>query len=525
MSQDRQVDLYLAWEQALNDSKIDVALVASLETEAAEFGIDLRRINTVLLNGMTAAVGGWNPDLHPRGRDGQFIEKLGIVNLFDFKKSRTGKRIPEARGTVKEIKPTRRKGQPDIVVELDDGSTVTVKPNQVSSGPNIKARLLAPDARSLQEFEGRSDPDAEVARARFQLDRILDQPSNTPEAEALKEEIRERLGREDGGLSDEQVMNYRAAIQEAELGDRSQSKADDEMLEDFGQGVPTSTQDQYLSYSEAEQAQGNTPLDLADWLMEGGPEGEDSGTNQIGELLTSEPGELGSKTNPIKTSDPLEAVEALYAGQYVELESIHQVSTLLDELGRIANEAKAAGDEAPNYDLCLVTVPGTNLFCVESKGIPRIQMPQLGGIPTAGSKADSLPKNANGEVDIGPAFIDHLRSKGVLVEEKRRMASHLKASQSELSGPKVAQMMQWMESGDEKALSSIRESAIFSTKDDYVIDGHHRWASVVGLDAMEGPLDELDMPVREIDMEILDVLREANEFAIAMGVPSQAVTV
>jgi hypothetical protein len=42
---------------------------------------------------------------------------------------------------------------------------------------------------------------------------------------------------------------------------------------------------------------------------------------------------------------------------------------------------------------------------------------------------------------------------------------------------------------------------------------------VVGLDAQEGGLDELDMPVREIDMDILDVLKEANDFAIDFGVP------
>ena len=204
------------------------------------------------------------------------------------------------------------------------------------------------------------------------------------------------------------------------------------------------------------------------------------------------------------------------------MESVDQVSTLLDEMARIANEAKAAGEKAPNYDLCLVTVPNTNLFCAESKGIPRIEMPQLGGIPVPGSRADTLPKNDGGEVDIGPAFVRHLREKGVNVEETRKLASHLKASQSELVGVKVGGMMKWMEAGSVQARNTIRESSIFVTRDGYVVDGHHRWAAVVGLDAQEGGLDELDMPVRVIDMDILDVLKEANDFAIEFGVPPQA---
>ena len=37
----------------------------------------------------------------------------------------------------------------------------------------------------------------------------------------------------------------------------------------------------------------------------------------------------------------------------------------------------AKGGKAPNFNLCNVSVTGSNLFCAESKGIPRIQMPQL----------------------------------------------------------------------------------------------------------------------------------------------------
>ena len=79
-------------------------------------------------------------DMHPRGRDGQFIEKLGIVELFDVKGAKPGQR-----GKVTQIVPTKQRGRPDIIVELqnDDGSigkSVKVKPDQIESAPE-KARL------------------------------------------------------------------------------------------------------------------------------------------------------------------------------------------------------------------------------------------------------------------------------------------------------------------------------------------------------------------------------------------------
>ena len=59
----------------------------------------------------------------------------------------------------------------------------------------------------------------------------------------------------------------------------------------------------------------------------------------------------------------------------------------------------AAGKDAPDYDLCQVTVADTNMFCLESlqtkeypEGIPRVEMPQLSGTPVPGSQADALDR-------------------------------------------------------------------------------------------------------------------------------------
>ena len=486
-----KVDLYLEWEQALNQPEVDAALVASLESKARDMELDLWQINNLMLNSMTAAINiQWNPDLHPRGRDGKFIESFGLVRLFDFT-DRKGNRWPESSGKVTDITPDPdNPGNPDIEVELPEGGHVTVKPNQVASAPDIKARLgdrELGEARSETEFNYIGAPDFE------------------PEAETVEEQLEEDIAFADT------IYNTSRDVGMLNVGDEIILPGDmPGTIVEFE--FPGDRPDSVKVHTDGGTYHGKTTDILPNYRP-----GEE--VNPIGEPVMEKPGELGSKSNPIKTADPLEAVEALRDGKFVELESVDQVSTLLTELADIAAEAKAAGEEAPNYDLCLVSVPGTNLFCAESKGIPRIEMPQLSGFPVPGSKADSLPRTEEGGVDIGPAFMDHLRSKGVGVKEERRLASHLKASQSELIGSKIAGMMRAMDSGNDFAIRNIRENPIFVTSDGYVIDGHHRWASVVGWDALEGGIEDYDMPVRTIDMDIMEVLSEANKFANDFGIP------
>jgi hypothetical protein len=47
------------------------------------------------------------------------------------------------------------------------------------------------------------------------------------------------------------------------------------------------------------------------------------------------------------------------------------------------------------YDLCKVSVKGTNLFCGGNKGIPRDAMPQAKGEVVKGSKAEKLLAKQN----------------------------------------------------------------------------------------------------------------------------------
>jgi hypothetical protein len=218
----------------------------------------------------------------------------------------------------------------------------------------------------------------------------------------------------------------------------------------------------------------------------------------------------------IETDDIEVAVRALAEGRTVALSQPRQVSTLLDRLAQTVEEAKARGEQAPSYDLCNVTVKGTNLFCAGGKDIPRLKMPQLYGKPVPGSPADALPKDKWGEVDIGPAFLKHLSAHGLEVESATEDPAYLRATQSELNGAKVAALAKVMDADPD---STLRTVPLFVSRDNYIVDGHHRWAAVVAADYRSDTDAKLTIPVRRVKMDIIPLLARAHKFASDYGLP------
>jgi hypothetical protein len=227
----------------------------------------------------------------------------------------------------------------------------------------------------------------------------------------------------------------------------------------------------------------------------------------------------GGETNQDPSGDVIDTlVEALSqykAGNQVVVPA-ESVYTVLEELAAFAKDAKDKGDKATDLDLCKVSVPGTNLFCGENKGLLREEMPQLSGVPTKGSKADGMEKDKKGRANIGEAFVEHLRDGGVETREGEVLASSLKATQKQVIGADVAGIMKALEDG------SMPEQTLFVSRDGYVIDGHHRWAAAVGLDYKDGKAGDLKMKVRVIDLSIDEVLKKANAFADEMGMPRRS---
>lgn len=216
------------------------------------------------------------------------------------------------------------------------------------------------------------------------------------------------------------------------------------------------------------------------------------------------------------TSNVDDAVTALAGNEKVELTSIRQVSTLMDKLRDIAKQAIKDGTKAQTYNLCNVSVAGTNLFCAGNKGINRVNMPQLKGKPVAGSLADKMPRDSRGEVDVGPGFRENLENAGFQVSDDIEKASYLKATQNELNGVKVAGIAKAYDEG------KLAREPLFVSKDNYIVDGHHRWAAMVAADSESGSLGHITVPVERVDDNIIDILGRANKYAADQGIPQSS---
>lgn len=108
------------------------------------------------LGGMSAAV--FDPSLHPRGRDGQFIEVGGLVKLFGFGMDENGQRtnVQNRRGRVEKID-----GPDDIwVQEPDGGPRYKVRSSQVERLPEPKAYLndVPGTSRSVEIWGADKEP-------------------------------------------------------------------------------------------------------------------------------------------------------------------------------------------------------------------------------------------------------------------------------------------------------------------------------------------------------------------------------
>jgi len=227
---------------------------------------------------------------------------------------------------------------------------------------------------------------------------------------------------------------------------------------------------------------------------------------------------------PIKVKTVEEAAEHVLNGHVVEVVDVRTAHTLIEKLAKMAAEAKAAGKDAKDYDLCQVTVAGSSIFCAESlrtkeypSGVPRIEMPQLGGTPVEGSEASKLPKRvgSKNEVDGSAHFIAHLQGIGITTKRETIPASHLRASQREIIGSKVGGMMT-------SKNFDPSEGEIFISSDNYVVDGHHRWAAVVGRDAEDGVLGDKPMKVVRVNAPISEVLHLANAWSQKFGIAQAA---
>jgi hypothetical protein len=177
-------------------------------------------------------------------------------------------------------------------------------------------------------------------------------------------------------------------------------------------------------------------------------------------------------------------------------------------------------NKPPNFNLCKVSIPGTNLYCDGNKDIPRDQMPQFKGKPKPGSPAEKMAKDPKtGLVDTEPIFRDMMEKKGIKISEPVEVpAESLKATQSELVGAQVVSMKDALE---KDPTNEFITAPIYVAKDGYIVDGHHRWAAITAYN-LKNPDKPIPMKVMIIDDTIDSVIPMANKFAEEQGIETMS---
>jgi len=241
---------------------------------------------------------------------------------------------------------------------------------------------------------------------------------------------------------------------------------------------------------------------------------------------------------------------AIVKGVEAEVDSV-AAPLVVAELASWLGEQKKKHDEdptyeVPNFDICKMTVPGSNAFCSGNLDIDRQAMPQLGGKVKAGSEAEAIAKKqaeargetfdpAKTEVDLSDEFSSWLGEHGMKVVEAEVPVASLKATQRNMKGEQVVGMMAAIQHGEEKGAPAdaakvsegLRSGSIFVSADGHIVDGHHRYAALAALDYLDdGKAGNTTMRVKRIvsadpkkpDPHIADLIFAITTWTESMGV-------
>jgi hypothetical protein len=134
------------------------------------------------------------------------------------------------------------------------------------------------------------------------------------------------------------------------------------------------------------------------------------------------------------------------------------------------------------------------------------------------------------EVNFEEKFIEALKNSGYEVDDVEVNPSTLRPIQTEMQGSKIAGMYSTIAAAevDPKTYGSeaVRLKAPIFTSGGYVIDGHHRWAAMIGADMANGRGADMRMKTRNIkkggkDVDIDEMVAFSNAFQHAMGITNQ----
>jgi hypothetical protein len=148
-----------------------------------------------------------------------------------------------------------------------------------------------------------------------------------------------------------------------------------------------------------------------------------------------------------------------------------------------------------NPDLTNMHIENTQLYDEDNLGIPRNKMPQ---VPS----------------DTKAVFISEMEKRGVRVQRGVADPSKLHPIQAEMSASKVGLIMKKLR---KKGMKTDDGGRIVISKDNFVIDGHHRWAAAAMLSFEDS---SIKLPVIRVDMNHKDLIDVTLAWNKASGIQS-----
>jgi hypothetical protein len=149
-------------------------------------------------------------------------------------------------------------------------------------------------------------------------------------------------------------------------------------------------------------------------------------------------------------------------------------------------------------DIDNVRVHGTRQFGQDGLGIKREDMPQI-------------------PVERVQEYFKWLKDEyGVDVAKVSVYPQTLQPSQSEISVERTAKMYEMLKDG------TAGDATIMISRDDYILDGHHRWAGATAL-SFEDPSVKMD--AYQIDMNIKPLIAAANKWDQEVGIAHAQLTI
>jgi hypothetical protein len=152
-------------------------------------------------------------------------------------------------------------------------------------------------------------------------------------------------------------------------------------------------------------------------------------------------------------------------------------------------------DRKDNPDLTNLEIVGTQLFTRDNLGIMRDQMPQV-------------PYERKGE------FISEMEKRGIAVTREEVSPQKLHPIQAEISAKKSGKLARDIKENGHGKSDGAR---IIVSSDDYIIDGHHRWAASAFLSFKD---KGQSIPVLRVDMTHMELIDATLAWNKATGIES-----